>query len=379
MTSAEIKKQFVRKKEDILPWLESFLEREAAYLHKKISPELPSDKPSNNTPPVEQYLSWRKRLGKFVAEGKMIRGGLVLITEDFYRQTGSPGTLAAASAMELMQAGLLIHDDIMDRDTLRRGGPAPYHHYQLTARKDGLRDPDHAGESLGICLGDIAFFLAMQALGCIESAQTYNQNILPLVSREFNLVALAQMSDVVYGASGRPVPLEGLLRLYACKTGRYTFSLPILLGAILGGAGEADLEVFEILGEELGIVFQLKDDEIGLFGDPEETGKPADSDLAEGKQTVLLSIMLERLSGKDREKVLAILKSGSPSREDGDFVRGCAEDSGARREARNLMKKYAGRAEARLPMLTGVGGAGAGTDPAGFFRGLITYSLERKS
>jgi geranylgeranyl diphosphate synthase type I len=376
MTGSVIKAHFARKKERILPWLTSFLEQEADYLCKQYTPELPSG--------INGYLTWRRRLEAFLSEGKMIRGGLVLITEEFYRGTVSSGALAAASAMELMQAGLLIHDDIMDRDILRRGALSLYHQYQLLSRERGLRDPDHSGESLGICLGDIAFFLAMQALGQTGHTAMENRNMWTLISREFNLVALAQMRDVVYGASLQPVPLDDLIRLYACKTGRYTFSLPMMLGAILGGARESRLEMLSLFGEELGIVFQLKDDEIGLFGDPVETGKPADSDLAEGKQTVLMSLILKRLSGKEREKVLTILKSGSPSREDGDFVRRCAEDSGALGEVRRLMEEYAGRAEARLPMIAEGGdgpadAADGGTGLAVFLRGLIAYSLERRS
>jgi geranylgeranyl diphosphate synthase type I len=108
------------------------------------------------------------------------------------------------------------------------------------------------------------------------------------------------MQDVYLGSMRGTVEEEQVLELYRCKTARYTFSLPLVSGALAAGAGEELIVQLEELGEHLGIVFQLKDDELDLMGDEEHTGKPVGTDLEEGKKT-LLSVYLSELLEDSRE------------------------------------------------------------------------------
>lgn len=342
------------KKNMILKFLDSFLNRREAELHRFYPPN-----PAWN-------LSWRLRLRNFLEKGKMIRGGLLLLIEEFYREENTSSAPAAGAAMELLQAGLLIHDDIMDRDTLRRGAPSPYHQYHLLVKENGGKDPEHTGVSLGMCLGDMAFFLAFQAVSDIPRLTSF-------ISREIALTCLAQMGDVMNGSLKKPVPRDEIHRLYACKTGRYTFSLPMICGAVLGEAPEPDIGILSKLGEDLGIMFQLKDDEIGLFGDPGESGKPADSDIAEGKITCLMSAVLRLADPAAGERILRVLSGGDPSREDGDFIRRTAEKTGALDETRSIMNEYAERAEQRISELR------ISAPGESFLRELIRYNMDRRS
>jgi geranylgeranyl diphosphate synthase type I len=102
--------------------------------------------------------------------------------------------------------------------------------------------------------------------------------------------------------------------------------MPLSLGADLAGADDSTLEVLGRIGELAGLVFQIKDDELGLFGDEESLGKPVGSDIREGKKTLYYSFLLARCQGKDRKNVEALFGSPEISREDIDFIRSLVRD-----------------------------------------------------
>ena len=99
---------------------------------------------------------------------------------------------------------------------------------------------------------------------------------------------------------------KAVLDLYRYKTGRYTFSLPLMMGATLAGSDAATLAKLERLGEDLGILFQLKDDEIGIFGDEAETGKPIGSDIREGKKTLFYVYLLDGVEGAEKARLASL-------------------------------------------------------------------------
>ena len=102
--------------------------------------------------------------------------------------------------MELFQSGLLVHDDIMDRDATRRGQPTIHRQYAGEAEQRGARDPEHLGQSLGICAGDAAFFLGFEVLAAPPVPEQARAGLLRLCARELSWVAVAQMQDVAWGA-----------------------------------------------------------------------------------------------------------------------------------------------------------------------------------
>ncbi len=160
------------------------------------------------------------------------------------------------------------------------------------------------------------------------------------------------MDDVALGARREPAAVADILTVYRYKTARYTFSMPLILGAV-AAEGSRDLcERLDATGERIGTLFQIKDDELGLFGEEADIGKPTGSDIREGKKTLLFSLMLERAAGADRDRLLRTLGNAGITAADIAFVRDLAAKSGAlaevraraaviEAEARNLIERFA--------------------------------------
>jgi geranylgeranyl diphosphate synthase type I len=327
--------------------------------------------------PLGQELG--ERLRHFAERGKMLRGGLVCLASgllDCGTRPAEPAVLAVAAAMELFQSGLLVHDDIMDRDATRRGQPTIHRQYSGEAELRGARDAGHLGQALGICAGDAAFFLGFEILASPPVPEQARAGLLALCARELSLVAAAQMQDVSWGgqpASGAAEPAaEEILRLYTYKTARYTFSMPLAAGAMLAGCGPEALEALERLGECLGILFQLRDDLLDLFGEEGELGKPVGSDVREGKRTLLHARLLARAPEAIASRLRGIFGHPAAGGRELDFVRQQSEGLGVLAELRDLAAGY--DAEARR-LIEGLPGARA--EERGVLLELLRYTSER--
>ena len=222
-----------------------------------------------------------------VRGGKRLRGALVILGQRAAGGNGE-GALEASIGVELLHAYLLIHDDFMDGDDLRRGGPTL--HNSLGG--------DHLGGSLAILLGSLCQAWAYELVlgsGLPGKGERHAAKIMSLALEE---VTLGQMADL---RAPRSAPLDerGILALEQLKTGSYTFEMPLLLGAALA-SGQAQLfDALSAYARPLGQAFQIADDLLGSFGAPEVTGKPNASDLREGKRTLLVARALERASPED--------------------------------------------------------------------------------
>jgi geranylgeranyl diphosphate synthase type I len=302
-------------------------------------------------------------LYRFTENGKMVRGGLVCYAASLgSARAGAP--VRVGMAIELLQSALLIHDDIMDQDLVRRGQPSVHHEYALRATRDGLGGARHLGESLGICAGDIAFFLAFDALAQLDCEADVRARLVSLVSRELSLVGVAQMMDVATGASSADPGTEDVLRLYLYKTGRYTFSLPLLAGALLGSLEPRQTAKLESAGELLGMLFQIKDDELGLFGDPAHTGKPAGSDIREGKKTIHHAFLVRHAPPEELERIRSIWGARRAAQGDVRYLLDGMERWGVRDRVADLARSLAARASSIVA-------------DRPFLQDLLEYSLAR--
>lgn len=223
--------------------------------------------------------------------GKRLRPALVVTG---FRAVGGKGSaspaLDAGMALELLHTYFLIHDDWMDQDAVRRGGPSV--HVAL-AKRFGSQ---HMGSSTAILAGDYAVALASEVLAGVEAPGARLRSLLQVFT-EMQLHAVAgQQLDMV--GSGRDVEL-----VYALKTGSYTVEGPLKLGAVLAGAKPAALTALSRYSRPAGIAFQLRDDVLSLFGDPAQTGKPFASDLTSGKRTLLLKLALRRAKPAERAAI----------------------------------------------------------------------------
>ena len=242
-----------------------------------------------------------KRLEDFTISGKMLRGSLVLFSFNFFNDSFSKDVVKTACALELFQSSLLIHDDIMDEDNLRRNNFTIFVQYEKFAYDKSMSLAKHFGESMGMCVGDLGFFLGYELL-----SEVRNKKIIKIASEEFTKVVIAQMQDVFNGVNIDIPKEEEILSVYKYKTGRYTFSLPLMLGAMLSNKDLKIISSLEKMGEKLGVIFQIKDDLLGFLGDEKIIGKKVGSDIIQNKKTLYYLYLFKNASKEEREKLKKI-------------------------------------------------------------------------
>jgi geranylgeranyl diphosphate synthase type I len=210
------------------------------------------------------------------------------------RGEAAEATVRALVALELLQCCALVHDDVMDRSATRRGRPAV--HEEFAARHRRRRWSGSArryGDSTAILVGDLALAWADDALVTAGlSADALQRAWRPWQRMRTEMMA-GQHLDLLSTAGGDE-SLEGAWRVAALKTAAYTVERPLHLGAALAGAPADVIGCLREFGHDIGVAFQLRDDLIGMFGDPAVTGKPVGEDLREGKRTPLMAIAITR-------------------------------------------------------------------------------------
>jgi geranylgeranyl diphosphate synthase type I len=305
--------------------------------------------------------------------GKRLRPALVYYT---YRACGGEAdgdVLPLALATELLHTYLLIHDDIMDHAEVRRGLPAAHVRFREAHREHGLHgDAADFGRSVAILLGDLAQAWAVELAALSSTGRGPTARDL---ARGF----AAMCQEVIGGqylellvAQRRAATEEELLRVLRLKSGRYTAERPIQLGALLAGAPPETLAGLSRYGTAVGEAFQLQDDLLGMFGDPETVGKPVDADLKEGKFTFLIHHAVARATPEQRRVLDAAL--GNPGAAPGQTaaaLRVIAE-TGAREAVSAMIEERLRTARSALAALD------LRPDGRLFLAGLIGYLRERE-
>ncbi|HKB75394.1 MAG TPA: polyprenyl synthetase family protein [Myxococcales bacterium] len=230
--------------------------------------------------------------------GKRLRGALVVLGCEAAGGDGA-SVLDASVGMELLHAYLLVHDDFMDRDEVRRGGPTVH------AALERVTGSAHLGASLAVLLGSLCEAWALELVLGAKVPAERTAAAGQLLARALQDVTVGQMQDVS-APLGRDLSGDEVLAVQRLKTGGYSFELPLRLGALLAGANAQILEALEGFARPLGLAFQIADDLLGTFGSPEVTGKPNASDLREGKRTLLVARALEAAAPRDA----ALLRAG---------------------------------------------------------------------
>jgi len=337
-------------------------------------------------------------LKKYSLAGKMLRGILACLSADLFTKKAAPGLLSKprsisspgplqdsspeqipghngtegfklAAALELLQAGLLIHDDIMDEDSLRRGLPTMHKRFEQESSISGAHNPAHLGEALALCAGDICYFSAWKLLS------GFGVEIQRLFSQELVKVCLAQARDVRFGAHGRFPELAEILEVYTYKTARYTICLPLAAGALAEGRADA-LPFLEDIGLNLGLIFQLRDDYLGLFGDEAHLGKPIGSDLREGKKTPYMILLYPLLSDSEKQRFDSIFGNESLSSADVEYVRTLIHRHGIDKSLEKTEREYSQKAKTALSRLLSTI-PGLNQHAAAVLKDFVEYSLAR--
>jgi geranylgeranyl diphosphate synthase type I len=259
--------------------LEAFLGRQAAAL----------DAISEDLGPVADAIA------EFVLDGgKRLRPAFCYWG---WRGAGGADTdeiVTAAAALELLHACALMHDDVMDDSAVRRGRPAVHRRFATMHRGERwVGDAEAFGRAAAILLGDLALVWSDELFntsGLPDDALRRASHVFDTMRGE---VMAGQYLDVLEQALGGG-GVDRALRVARFKSAKYTIERPLHLGGALAGADRATLDAYSAYGLPLGEAFQLRDDVLGVFGNPAQTGKPAGDDLRDGKRTVLLATATER-------------------------------------------------------------------------------------
>ncbi|RKQ36157.1 polyprenyl synthetase family protein [Kocuria tytonis] len=266
--------------------------------------------------------------------------------------------VAAAASLELFQTAALIHDDILDRSDTRRGRPSVHRVFEAVHRGSGwAADPEHFGVSAAVLTGDMSLSFAEQlfadAAGAVpaEAARTA-RDIFSTMRTE---VMAGQYLDV--HAEVAPPPedpreqLERAMTVLRFKSAKYSVEHPVAIGAALAGADGAFLERCSAFALPLGEAFQLRDDVLGVFGDPATTGKPAGDDIREGKRTALIALCAATSSPRQMQWLESVLGRADLSPEEVDRARDLIRDSGALDRSEELIDSLVHTSDEQLAAL----------------------------
>ncbi|GAB2735631.1 polyprenyl synthetase family protein [Amycolatopsis magusensis] len=275
--------------------------------------------------------------------GKRLRPTLAHLA--FTGAGGSAGDeriIEVGAALELLHAGCLVHDDVMDDSPVRRGLPTTHAAFGQRHALSGYTGEERRyGEGVATIVGDLAFFYA---IGLLRGAGPDAQQVFFEMAVDAGIGQYLDLLAAAGPAEAAPDPL--VIARY--KTGRYTVEGPLRLGAALCGR-LADLDpVFTAFGRPAGLAYQLRDDLIGAFGDPASTGKPVGDDLRQGKRTLLLAVAGRRVTDPAARDLLRRAGDGGLAEHEVPLVQHLLVDVGARADVEHTCQALAEDAVAAL-------------------------------
>ena len=299
------------------------------------------------------------RYAKTAILGKKIRGALMVLGYEIANGKDIKAIYDASLFIELMHTGLLIHDDIMDNDDLRRGLPALHKQY----------NPEYLGRSMAINAGDVAFYLSWEKL----MKSNFPTDKLVLAGKIYS----EYLTRVIYGQTLDIFNIEeksedDILNVLRYKTAEYTGIFPLLIGALLGGMNEGrKLKLLKEYGLSLGWAFQIQDDILGLYGKEERTGKPVGSDIKTGKRTLFIDFVLKHGSDKQKKFILSILGNKNISKQEINKAQKLFKEIRAYDYIRQLGWNYVKKGRKAIPQIT------SDKKLQNILASLIDYMMER--
>ncbi len=259
------------------------------------------------------------------------------------------GIIGIAAALEMFHGAALVHDDLLDQSDTRRGLPAVHRRFEeLHAKQAFAGDPVRFGVAGSVLVGDLMLAWSSEIFG-LAVASAVDPEREKRCRDEFSQmrfeVMAGQYLDILEeNAAPLRSAQEMLLRanrVMLYKTAKYSLEAPLLIGAAFGGATTDELHALSSFGIPLGMAFQLRDDLLGVFGDPAVTGKPAGDDLREGKRTVLIGLTLELLQPSVAKIFSELLGQPELADDQLEFLQQAIIDSGARDRAESMIEEYA--------------------------------------
>jgi len=283
-----------------------------------------------------EYLELVQFLSEYILTGgKRIRPFLAYMGYKVSGGNNSEKIMRLGMALEIFHSFALIHDDIIDFSNLRRNKPTFHIRLQKWHRgKDWRGKSDDFGLGLAVLAGDILNTWADELVYGLN-----NRKVIKLYQEMKSEIMIGQAEDIFLSEIKNISDKDRIVNVMMRKTSGYTAQKPLILGATLGGAKKSQQEFYKNLSAPLGLAFQLKDDVLGMFGRRQEIGKPTDSDIKEGKITLLIYYALK--SGKiSRDYLLKLLGNKKVTREQIREFKKIIKRSGALQRVDSEIDRY---------------------------------------
>lgn len=271
-------------------------------------------------------------LEESVAGGKWMRPRLVHLAYTAFGGTDPAACARLGAAFEVLHAALVVHDDVIDRDFVRRGRPTVGAVYrdQAAALGRAPAEAEHAGHSAAIIAGDLLLAGSLRLSAAAGGLHPAAGAVADVVHEAVFASAAGELEDLLFSLAPDAAELQEVLDMERLKTAAYSFEAPLKAGALLAGAAPAQAAALAGVGRRIGVAYQVVDDVLGTFGEPATTGKSVESDLREGKRTVLTAYAAGQV---EFEAALAAFRRGEAGL---DRVRQALRRGGAEAHALDL-------------------------------------------
>jgi geranylgeranyl diphosphate synthase, type I len=299
---------------------------------------------------------------------KRLRGSFVYFACKLLPGVDNKIAMTGAMAIELVHTALLMHDDVMDQDNLRRGLPTTHKYFE--------KGDSHYGESMAYTIGDAVLCMGFELLGKCRGNQKRTFCALQHLLRSIVNTAFGQAYDVTLEKLKDTWTEEDVIALHRAKTAIYTYENPLFVGATL--AGVKNKKIYKILHDysnDGGVAFQLQDDILGVYGDSKKTGKSSDSDLLQGKCTLLVLKVFKTGSPEQIRALSKVWGKRKASIADIKLAKQAIIDSGSLEYSKKSAKKFAQKAvitAEKLRQFT------LNKEAIDYIQGIAQYMVERE-
>ncbi|MER3390479.1 MAG: polyprenyl synthetase family protein [Microcella sp.] len=275
--------------------------------------------------------------------GKRFRPRMVMAAYSGLGGTDLEAAAYVGASFELLHTALIVHDDVIDRDFVRRGIPNISGTYRDHAvdRGASVEIAEHRGVSAAVIAGDLALFNSYRLMERSGVAAEMRDRLLEVLDEAMFASAAGELIDVDFSIDPHTPVVDDILQMERLKTAVYSFEAPLQAGAILAGASEQIVATLGGFGREIGIAYQIVDDVLGVFGEESFTGKTTIGDLREGKRTVLIAFAC---GTPQWEELRHLIGKHDLTEEEAQRARGMLEECGARTFADDLVRGCAQRA-----------------------------------
>ncbi len=294
-----------------------------------------------------EYVQLWETLEDNTRGGKRFRPRMVFAAYEALGGTELDIAAYVGAAFELLHTALIVHDDVIDHDFVRRGvsNISGSYRERSLARGSSLRIAEHSGISAAVIAGDLALFNSYRLIDKSGVSDVVRERLLEVMDEALFASAAGELIDVDFTSLPEMPAVADILNMERLKTAVYSFESPLQAGAILAGASEEVISTLGDFGREIGIAYQIVDDLLGVFGLEEETGKTTLGDLREGKRTVMISFATTTPAWAAIENLV-----GNPNltEDEAAVIRAALVECGAQRFAEDLADSYGQKALARL-------------------------------